>query len=125
MATRDVGAVTSAKDKWRVREEVRLIAKFIKDEDSLQVWKGRGASVRSLRDVLGRWNSWTAADCSDLIRLYCTVMESKYEGHYPLREGSNPLVGKEVAEAQASARPGGAKIWGAGADVSLISRRRV
>ena len=72
---------------------------------NLAVWRGRPPNILSLRSVLREKNTWSAADCSDLIRLFGGVIEYK-----PLQEAEE--VGKDEAQFEKAQRVGGDNIWG-------------
>jgi hypothetical protein len=103
LATR--AAPAGIADANRVNLEKGLIASLLQGERFLNVWNnwsgGQGATPGGLVQIVNNWQRWSAADCSDLIRLYCTVMENP-----ALR--TTGLVGGGVAEHQQSTRPGGA-----------------
>ncbi len=103
LATR--AAPAGIADANRVNLEKGLIASLLQGESRLNVWNnwsgGQGATPGGLVQIVNNWQRWSAADCSDLIRLYCTVMENP-----ELR--TTGLVGDGVAAHQQSTRPGGA-----------------
>ena len=103
LATR--GAPANAADAPRVTLEKRIIEHVFHEERFLGVWRHAGRSgpgPRGLCNVVNNRNKWTAGDCSDLIRLYATVMENDH-----LRNPQVGLVGADVAAHQGSTRPAG------------------
>lgn len=107
LATRAPTPGMAIADVNRVNLEKGLINSLLVSERSLNVWTnhapGNPGTPAGLVQIVNNWQRWSAADCSDLIRLYCTVMEN------PALRGTG-LVGAEVASHQGSTRPGGA-VW--------------
>jgi len=101
LATRQApGGIANAN---RVNLEKGLIASLLHKERFLKVWGhwavGQGPTPQGLVQVANNWRRWSAADCSDLIRLYCTITEN------PALRGTG-LVGGGVVSHQEATRPG-------------------
>lgn len=83
-----------------------VIDKACRAEDSLVIWGTRG----TLQDVSSQWQSLTAQECSDVIRLYGTVAETRTEH---LR--TTGAIGKDqkaqLHTLKEQYRPGGKPVW--------------
>ncbi len=71
--------------------------------DKLAVWRGREPSLFNLKKVLAEQNTWSAADCSDLIRLFGGFIELE-----SLQKSGE--VGRDVDKFRMAQRPGD-NIW--------------
>ncbi len=104
--------VSSTREQDRVREERSEIDQLIAGEDRLQVWRlvppkfPMKPTVVDLKKIYYQRQQWTPLDCSDLIRLYATITESKKKN---LRKSG--FVGTDVAGLQDGARIGGKPYW--------------
>jgi hypothetical protein len=60
-----------------VETAVRYTGALQEAGKNLAVWRGRASNIMSLKHVLAEKDTWSAADCSDLIRLFGGVIESE------------------------------------------------
>ncbi|MBI5259375.1 MAG: hypothetical protein HY855_22930 [Burkholderiales bacterium] len=99
----------------RLLHERRVIERLISGENKLKAWTKFGAApgIEGLMAVYQRRHEWTALDCSDMIRLYAAVTESKFDKDDPdnkyLRRSG--FVGAADAALQDGARVGGVDVW--------------
>lgn len=64
-----------AANKVSLGRELFEIRDVIQKESPLAVWRGRAATPETLARMAGESGTWSAADCSDLIRLFVSVIE--------------------------------------------------
>ncbi len=72
LATRTTDGATS---KVTLGREIYEMRTAIAGESNLAAWRGRSANPENLVWLAGQSHTWTAYECSDLIRLYVTVTE--------------------------------------------------
>jgi hypothetical protein len=85
---------------------VRDVQAAFREEKKLAVWKGEPKTGEGLFNVWKRRNTWTAAECADLLRLFGTVIEKTKIGENVAEEQAMHGVGDGRAEHEA-ARVGG------------------
>jgi len=113
----DQTKVPDVRARDRVMTQKRLIQERLQGEPALRVWRGEPPNVATLKKILFRWKSWTAPNCSDLIRLYCAVTESE------ALQGAG-FVGAAEAKAQADTRVGTKKdVWGQPKDYATQAQK--
>lgn len=103
MATR---TTDHASNKVSLGRELFEMRTALAGESPLAVWRGRGATPESLMRMAGESATWSAADCSDLIRLFVTVVE-----HGRKKAPGLGMTSPDVAAHHTATRPGAAN-WG-------------